>query len=315
VKEGQLLAVIDAPDVDAQLDESKATLEQAKATVVKSEADLQVAGANLDRYFESQKESPGSVTQQQIDSFRAAYADAVGALDVAKATVVQNAADVQRLSVLQGFERITAPFGGTITARNYDVGALINPSVTTAGTELYDIAETDTLRVFVDVPQADSTNVRIGQPAYLAVRNYPHREFTGVVARMTGALNSNTRTLSFQLNFPNPDGALYAGMYGQARIPVSDAQPLLIIPTSALVFNAKGLQVATVEQGKVHFKPINVGRDYGMQIEVASGLSAEDEVVANPGERIAEGVSVVATSLDQPAPVAQKSGTERVAQN
>lgn len=296
VQQGQLLAVIDTPDVDAELAESQATLEQAKATVIKSQADLQVADANLERYLDAQRENPGSVTQETIDSFRAAQADAVGALSVAKATVLQDAAEVQRLTVLQGFERIIAPFSGVITARNYDVGALINPSITTAGTEIFDIAQTDTLRVYVDVPQADSTNIKLGQPAYLTVRNYPHREFEGIVARLTDALNEQTRTLTFQLDFPNPKGELYAGMYGQARIPVFANQSLFLIPTSALIFNASGLQVAIVQDGKVHFQPISVARDLGMQIEVTNGLSADAQVVSSPGERIAEGVSVNAVA-------------------
>jgi RND family efflux transporter MFP subunit len=296
VERNQLLAVIDTPDVDAQLAEAQATLEQAKATVIKSQADLQVADANLQRYLVAQQQNPGSVTQETVDSFRAAQADAVGALSVAKATVVQDAAEVQRLTVLQGFELIIAPFPGTITARNYDVGALINPSITTAGTEIFDIAQTDTLRVFVDVPQPDSTNIQVGQPAYLTVRNYPHREFSGVVARQTGALNQQTRTLRFQLNFPNPKGELYAGMYGEARIPTLAPQNLFLIPTSALIFNASGLQIATVRDGKAHIQPVSVGRDFGTQIEATNGVSSDEQVVSNPGENIAEGLSVNAVS-------------------
>jgi RND family efflux transporter MFP subunit len=300
VSKGQLLAVIDAPDTDAQLDEGKASLEQAKANVVKSVADVSVAETDYHRYLKAQKDNPGSVTQEDVDTKRDAYADALGALDVAKATVTQDAATVERLTVLQGFERIYAPFGGTITARTYDVGALINSSNMAAGQELFDIADTDTLRVFVDVPQNYSTEIRVGQPAYLSVRNYPQREFVGVVARMTGALSEGTRTLPYELDFPNKDGSLYAGMYGQARVPVSDAQPALLIPTSALIFNAAGLQVATVKDGKAYIRRITTGRDFGTQIEVENGLTADDDVVTNPGEHVADGVSVTVAGMDTP---------------
>jgi RND family efflux transporter MFP subunit len=250
--------------------------------------------------LQSQKLSPGSVTQEDIDAKRAVVADDVGALNVAVATVAQDQAEVQRLAVLQGYEQVIAPFSGTITARNDDVGALINPSITTAGTEIFDIADTDTLRVYVNVPQSASTQVQMGQPAYLTVRNYPKREFAGVVARMAGALDQNTRTLPFELDFPNSDGALYAGMYGQARLPLQQNQTVLVIPTSGLIFDRNGLQVAVVQDQKIHFQKISVGRDMGTAIEVTDGLTADDNVVVNPGERLAEGVAVDAKSQDSP---------------
>jgi membrane fusion protein, multidrug efflux system len=301
VQRGQLLAIIDTPDVDAQLAETKAALVQAQATVIKDEADVQVALTDYNRYLAAQKDNPGSVTQQDVDAKRDAYADAVGALAVGKANVQQSAAQVQQLTVTQDFEKVTAPFAGTITARNYDVGALVVPTDTTAGKELFDIADTFTLRVYVNVPQSYSTNLKIGQPAYLSVRNYPKREFTGTVARTFGALDPSTRTLPYELDFVNKDGALYAGMYGQARLPISEAQPTLTIPSSALIFNASGVQIATVRDNKIHLQKITVGRDLGTELEVTDGLSADDKVVSNPGARLAEGVTVQANSTALPA--------------
>jgi RND family efflux transporter MFP subunit len=303
VDKDQLLAVISTPDVDAQLAQAKAAAVEAVANVAKANADEDVAKTNYDRYVKAQKENPGSVTQEDVDTRRAAYEDAVSAVDVAQAAVKQNDAAVRQLEVTQGFEKITAPFAGTITARNYDVGALI--TVGNAGSkELFDIADTETLRVGVNVPQTYATDIHTGQPAYLTVRNYPRREFKGVVARQTGALDPVTRTLPFELDFPNSDGALYAGMYGQARLPVVEEFPTLTIPTSALIFNAQGLQVATVRDDKVHFQHITTGRDMGTEIEVTNGLTANDQVVANPGERLVDGGDVQVTGGQKPPAVA-----------
>jgi RND family efflux transporter MFP subunit len=307
VNKGDLLAVIDAPDLDAQVAAAQATLLQAEANVTKSEADVEVAQTDYDRYLKAQKDSPGSVTQEDVDTKKAVYADAVGALDVAKATVAQDEAQVRQLQVSQQYEKVIAPFTGTITARNYDVGALISPSNTAAGSEMFDIADTSTLRVFVNVPQNYSTQIHTGQPAYLTVRNYAGREFTGAVSRMTGALDPTTRTLPFELDFPNSTGELYPGMYGQARLPVSEDQPTLVVNTSALIFNASGVQMAVVKDNKVHFQAITVGRDLGTELEITKGLAADDQVIVNPGERLVEGGDVQVTNNNKPA-AADSSG-------
>jgi len=299
VKRGQLLAVIDAPDVDAQLAQAKAALQQAKATLDKDLADAQTAQTDYNRYLTAQKENPGSVTQQDVDAKRDAYADAAAAVEVGKANVTQSDASVQQLAVEQGFEQITAPFDGTITARNYDVGALINPGDTGAGKELFDIADTQTLRVDVQAPQSHATEIQIGQAAYMKVRNYPTREFKGTVARQTNALDPATRTLTFELDFTNSDGALYAGMYGQARLPITEARPTLTIPSSALIFDSSGVRVAVVRDGRIHFQPVTVGRDLGTELEITDGLSPDDLVVGNPGERLAEGGGVQFSSASK----------------
>ncbi|MGA2230458.1 MAG: efflux RND transporter periplasmic adaptor subunit [Tepidisphaeraceae bacterium] len=300
VNKGDLLAVIDAPDLDAQVAATQATLEQAKATVIKSEADVDVAQTDYNRYLKAQKDSPGSVTQEDIDTKRAAYADAVGALDVAKATVAQDEAQVRQLQVSQQYEQVIAPFTGTITARNYDVGALISPSNTAAGSEMFDIADTATLRVFVNVPQNYSTQIRAGQPAYLTVQNYPGREFTGVVARMAGALDLTTRTLPYELDFSNSTGELYPGMYGQARLPITEDLPSLVVNTSALIFNASGVQMALVRDNKIHLQQVTVGRDLGTELEITKGLTRDDQVVVNPSERLTEGAQVQVAAESKP---------------
>ncbi len=270
---------------------ARPTWPQSDAAVTKAAADLDLAQRLMARYNDAEQNHPGTVPAMDLDTKKAAVDQAAAALVQAKANVVAAQADVQRLTTLQSFEKVIAPFAGTITSRNFDVGALIAPS-NTAGTELFRVAQTDTLRVFVNVPQADATKVRIGQPAFLLVRNYPGKQFKGTVARSSSAIDTTTRTLSLELHFPNRDAQLYAGMYGQVKLPVTEDNPVVTIPTSALVFNASGLQVALVKDGKVHFQKINGGRDFGTEMEIPTGLSTDDQVVANPGEKLGEGIDV-----------------------
>jgi RND family efflux transporter MFP subunit len=289
VKAGQLLAEIDAPDVDAELVQAKASVGQAKANVVKAQDDLELARTTFERYKGFGK--TGGVSQQEIDEKRAAVAQAQSALEAFKASVAAAEATVQRLAALQGFEKVYAPFAGTVTARNMDVGALVSAGQTMP---LFRIADTDVLRVYVNVPQSYVQSVQPGQKVALTVRNYPGREFEGVVARTTGALDPATRTLRYEVDVPNKDGVLLAGMYGEVRIKAKQDEPPMVVPTSAVVFDAGGTKVWVVEDGKVYQKRVDVGRDFGTEIEVSNGLSGKEQVVTNPGERLADGVEVEA---------------------
>ena len=297
VEKNGLMAVIETPEVDAELAQSKATLEQNRANVVKAQADEDLAKKTLDRYTESQEKSPGSVTKEQIDQQQAAYEDAIAALKQVEASVTQAQANVQQLQVTVDFEHVVAPFSGTVTARNYDVGALLSP---TTSKEIFDLAQTDKMRVFVNVPQGYANNIRQGQKAYLAVRNFPGKEFEGTVTLTAGAVDPNTRTLRVQIDFDNKDGNLFAGEYGQVRLPVTPQQPVSIIPSSSLVFNAAGTEVATLsDDDKVHIKNITVGRDLGTELEVTKGLSPQDRVIVNPAEQTVEGAEVTAEQAPQ----------------
>jgi RND family efflux transporter MFP subunit len=290
VQAGDLLAEIDTPDVDAELARAIATVALAKANVAKAQDDFTLSDATLKRY--TGLAQTGGVTQQQLDEKHSAFTQAQSALDGGKASLAVAEAEVKRLTVLQGFERVVAPFAGTITARNYDVGALLAPTNTTEGRELYRIDRTDFLRVFVNVPQAYATSVKIGEDAFLSVRNYVGREFTGKVTRSAGAIDPSTRTLRFQIDVTNADGALYAGMYGEVRLPISVDRPMLVVPTSALVFSAGGTSVWVLDGDRAHKRKIVVGRDFGTEIEVSDGLAAADLVIKNPGERLVEGALV-----------------------
>ncbi|MGD0462686.1 MAG: efflux RND transporter periplasmic adaptor subunit [Tepidisphaeraceae bacterium] len=303
VEAGQLLAEIDAPDVDAQLNEARAAVDQAKANAVSAQTNDELAQATYVRY--KGLIPSGGVTQEDLDTKQSAAAQAAAAKDAANAAVKSAQATVQRLEAEQGFEKIVAPFAGIITARNYDVGALISPADTAPGHELFRIAETDKLRIWVYVPQSYVTLIRPEQPvAFQAPSNYPGRKFTGIVARTAGALDPATRTLRTELDFDNADGRLWAGMYGQVLFNIHREKPVLTVPTSALVFNAQGTQVAIVDQDVVHFRKITVGRDMGTEIEVATGLTGDEQIVSNPGERLVEGSQVQLAAGDGASAIA-----------
>ena len=314
VKQGELMAEIETPEVDAQLEQSRATLEQYKANTVKAQADLRLADQTLGRYVESQRTSPGSVTKEQLDQQQAAKDTAVAALRQAEATVKQGQANVDQLQTQVNFERIVAPFSGTVTARNYDVGALLSPPTSSASSpQIFDLQQTDKLRVFVNVPQGYANNVKAGQTATLEVRNFPGRKFAGKIALTAGAINPNTRTLRVQVDFDNKDGDLFAGAYGQLSLPVTPQQPVMVIRSSALVFNAAGTEVAVLgDDGKTHVRPIVVGRDLGTELQVTSGLSVDDKVIINPGERTGEGAEVegVEAPNEQPKPTTAPAATQ-----
>ncbi len=295
VNQGDLMAVIETPEVDAQLAQSKANVEQAEANVTKSQASLDLAKSTLQRYLDAQRDNPGSVTREDVDTQQSNYENAAAALKQTEASVTQAKAAVQQEQVTVDFEKVYAPFSGTVTARNYDNGALLSPTETGAGKEIFDLAQTDLLRVFVNVPQVYANNITMDQPATLYVRNFPTVPFTGRVTYTAGAIDPNTRTLRVQIDFDNKDGRLFAGGYGQVHLPVTPKKGVMVVKTSSLIFNSEQQHVAVLDaQNKVHFKTIEVGRDFGTDIEVTGGLDPADHVVDNPGERIDDGSEVTA---------------------
>jgi RND family efflux transporter MFP subunit len=307
VKAGQLIAEIAAPEVDAELEQAKASLEQANVNVGRATNEYNFNKGTFERYEGLSK--TGGVTQQQLDEKRAAYNIATSSLKAAQASVLAAQAAVKRLTEMQGFERVVAPFDGVITARNYDAGALISVANTGAGKELFRVDQTDTLRVYVSVPQGSSTDVRPGQEAELIVRNYPGQPFKGKVARSAGALDEATRTLKVEVDVPNADHRLLPHMYGQVRFKIPRGRPALLLPTSAFVFGTEGMRVTVLEGDKVHYRSVVVGRDFGSEAEVASGVSADEWVVTNPGEHLADGMEVaVAKPKGKPAEGAKAEG-------
>jgi RND family efflux transporter MFP subunit len=291
VKAGQVLAEIDAPDVDAQLESSRADLENARAAYERATVNLNYAQTTLKRY--ESLISTQSVTAQEIDQYRQNALSAHAAAASAKAAVDSDQAKVKQFQDMVAFEKVTAPFDGTITVRNYDVGALIAANGTGGVMPLFRLAETDVLRVWVNVPQSYATAIHTGLEARLSVREYPDQTFAGKVSNTAGALDTATRTLLTEVQVPNPDGKLISGMFSEMIFQVTRPAPPLLIPAGALIESAEGNQVAIVgSDDVVHYRKIEMGRDFGTSIEITSGLHDQDQVVTNPGERLSDGIKV-----------------------
>src|SRR5438309_8357731 len=304
VRKGQLLAEIDTPEVDQQLMQAIATMSQDKANVVKVEADLALARTTLQRYVAA---GPGTVSKQQIDERTSAVTDAEKVVDAARATVNADEANVHRLVDLQSFQKVYAPFDGVITARNVDPGSLISAGSTTGTRELFVLAQVDVLRIFVYVPQSYAPDIRAGQSADVSVRELPGRVFQGTVTRTAGAIDPTSRTLLTEVQVPNPERLLLSGSYATVRFKVQRAEPPLVVPQSALLIDANGVRVALVDaDGTLHYRPIQIGRDYGNDAEVLSGLETTDVVATGISANIAEGSRVEIANPANPAPGAAK---------
>jgi RND family efflux transporter MFP subunit len=286
VREGQLLAEISTPDVDDQLAQARANLVLAKANVQVSEANLELAKTTLARDLAS-----GDATAPQaLDQDRAQVKTSAAQVESARASIKVNQATVQQYADLQSFQKIVAPFAGVITARNVDPGALVtadNPSETR---EIFHLMQIDPLRVFINVPQVYATTVGPGQRAVVYRPEEPLRRFSGQVTRTAGALDPNTRTLLTQVDVPNPDGALRPGMYLRVKLVAACPVPSVLIPSAALVMRPDGPEVALLDENNaVRYRKVQLGRDYGTEVEVLAGLEGGETVIVHPGDALAEG--------------------------
>src|SRR5579871_619638 len=313
VQAGQLLAELEAPELDQQVQQAKASLEQARSEVEAANANLEQGKSNeeLARVTATRWNKlveKGAVSRQENDQYQAqfkAQSAAVQSLQkavsAARNSVAGAEANLARLVELQGYEKVRAPFSGVITVRNIDVGAL----VTSGNTLLFRIAQTNVLRTYLSVPQSDADAVKVGQSAELTIPDLPGRRFRGTVTRTASALDPASRTLLTEVQVPNPDGTLLPGMYCQVNLTGPRANPSLLIPGDTLVVRPDGPQVALVGDGQtVHFQRISLGRDYGDQIEVVAGLQAGQHVVVNPGDAVRDGVRVIAVPLKEQAQAA-----------
>ncbi|HLY18270.1 MAG TPA: efflux RND transporter periplasmic adaptor subunit [Bryobacteraceae bacterium] len=309
VKAGQLLTEIEAPELDQQVRQAQASLEQTGSALEQANANLQQGKANEQLAKVTAERwknlvSKGVVSRQDNDTYQAQYAAQqanVQALEkavaAARSNIVAAQANLSRLTDMQGYESVRAPFSGVITVRNVDVGALVSE----ASTLLFRIAQTDRLRTYVNVPQSDAGSVHVGQTAHLLVTELGGRGFTGTVTRTANALDPASRTLLTEVQVPNPSGVLLPGMYTQVDLTTPRSNPSLLIPGDTLVVRGSGPQVAVVGAGQtVHFQPIQLGRDFGDKIEVLSGLEAGQQVVVNPGDTVQEGAKV------NPVPLREK---------
>jgi len=278
VKAGELLAEIETPEVDQQL-------RQAHADLGTAEANLNLAQITANRYEGLLKTD--SVSKQDADNAQGSYA-------AQKATVQSMEANVKRLEELQAFERIYAPFEGVITARNTDIGQLIDAgSSGGTRTELFHIAQTDKLRVYVNVPQNYAPYARPGLDADLVLAEYPGRRFPGKLVRTANAIDQSTRTLLVEIRVDNPTGTLLSGAYAEAHLKLPNAGSAFVLPVNTLLFRSEGLRVAAVtNQNRTALLPITVGHDYGTQIEIVAGLDGNESVIINPPDSIVEGQAV-----------------------
>ncbi len=292
VEEGQLLAVIAAPDIDDQLAQARANLEQARATLKQNEANYVLAKTVLARSHSISARGTGVISQEELDQEKAAADATRASVENARASIKVSEAAVQRYTDLQAFERIVAPFPGIVTARHIDVGDLVSADSTTR--ELFHLMRTDVLRVFVNVPQVFATDVSDGQAAAVYRREDPKRPFTGKVTRTANALDLNTRTLLTEVQVPNPEGALRPGMYLQVKFVFGRQVTPVLVPSAALATRANGPRVAVLDaKQQVHYREVKLGRDYGAEVEVVAGLNAGEQVVVHPGDDLPEGKTVV----------------------
>jgi len=292
VHEGQLLAEISAPDVDAQLAQAQADLAQAKANLPLTEANAELAKITLKRYIDA---GPGTgVTLLQIDQQRATVKTTAAQVEATKASIQVYEATVQRFTVLQGFQKIIAPFPGVITARNIDPGDLISADTPSTTKQLFHLMRTDILRVFVNVPQVFATGIKVGQDAFIYRREHLEKQYPGKVVRTANALDPNTRTLLTEVDVPNPNDDLRPGMYLQVKFVFARQTAPILIPGPALVVTSAGQQQVAVldDQHRVHYRPVQLGRDFGAEIEVLSGLSVGETIAVHPGDALAEGTVV-----------------------
>ncbi len=269
VKKGELLAEIDAPEIDQQL-------LQAQAELATATANATLARSTAERWLEQR--SVDAVSQQEVDEKTGEAAAREALRDSAQA-------NVKRLRELQGFKRIVAPFDGVITARNVDIGALVSAA---SGAELFHIVADEKLRVYIQVPQVYAAQIKAGLEASLEFAERPGQRFTGKLVRSADAIDNETRTLRAEIEVDNSSAKLLPGAYAHVNLKLA-AQPTLRLPINTLIFRKEGLQVATVDaQQKIHLQPIQLGRDYGTEVEVLAGLTADDRVVMNPPDAIAE---------------------------
>ena len=277
VKKGQLLAVIQSPEVDQQL-------QQARSNLLTAQANLELASITKTRYQGLLKSN--AVSQQDVDN-------AVGTYNANAAIVEADKAAVQQYSAMVSFERVYAPFDGVITARNTDIGDLINSgSNSNVKTDLFHIAQPDKLRVFVNVPEQYSQEVKPGQTAELTLAEFPGRQFPGVLVRTAEAINLATRTLPIEVDVDNHTGTLLTGSYAEVHLKLPGPTSTYIIPANTLIFRSEGLQVALVRGGKIALTSVTPGHDLGNAIEIVAGLNADDQVVVNPPNSIVSGQAV-----------------------
>jgi RND family efflux transporter MFP subunit len=305
VRQGQVLATIETPDLDAQLQAAQHQLvvSQSQVDVVKANAEF--AKSTYDRWRDSPK---GVVSEQEREEKKAEYAGSVAQLKSAEAKVSADQADVDRLNAFEGYKQVTAPYDGVITIRHIDIGDLVTAGSTANTSSLYDVAQISEIRVFVDIPQRATAGMEVGVPAVVIANEFPDKKFEGKIARTSHAIDPATRTLHVEVDVANPDLVLMPGMYVQVKFNIRHKE-LLRVPASALLFRSGGPQVAVVgNDGTVAFRNVQIAIDNGDYVELGSGVWANEKVALNLSNQIAEGDKVIANDVDLERNIVQASG-------
>jgi multidrug efflux system membrane fusion protein len=289
VEKGELLARIDTPEIDQELNQARATRQQTVAA-------LELAKISSERW--EKLRATDSVSAQEADQQTSGYKQA-------QANLAASDANVHRLEQLEGFKEVYAPFTGVLTRRLVDPGALINAGDGGAGRELFDMARVDPLRVFTSVPQAYSPFIRVGEKTSITLQEIPGQTFLATVARTADAIDTNTRTLLTEVDVPNPKSQLLPGSFGEVHFKVGSNVDKVTVPVNAMLFRAQGAQLAAIgPDNKIQLRPINIGRDYGTTLEILGGVTADDRVVINPPDSLEDGQQV---NIAQPPPNQQQS--------
>ena len=284
VTKGELLAKIDTPEVDQELDQMRAARQQTLAQ-------LELAKISADRWENLRKTD--SVSAQEADQQTSGYKQAQANLAAADA-------NVRRLEQLEGFKEVYAPFDGVLTRRNVDPGALINAGAGAAGRELFDLARVDPLRVFTSVPQAYAPYIKVGAKTAVTLQEFPGQEFVATIARTAESIDPTTRTLLTEVDVPNKDGRLLPGSFGEVHFKVGNNVNKVTVPVNAMLFRAQNAQVAVIGQdNKVQLRAINIGRDYGTTLEILGGVAASDRIVVNPPDSLEDGQQVNVAQAQQ----------------
>jgi membrane fusion protein, multidrug efflux system len=277
VQAGDLLAEIDTPEIDQELNQSRAARQQIVAQ-------LELAKISAERWENLRKSD--SVSAQEADQQTSGYKQAQANLAAADA-------NVRRLEQMEGFKKVYAPFSGVLTKRNVDPGALINAGAGAAGRELFDIARVDPLRVYTSVPQAYAPYIKVGGSTTVTLQEFPGQKFSAKIARTAESIDQNTRTLLTEVDVPNRDGKLLPGSFGEVHFAVGSNVDKVTVPVNAMLFRAEGTRLAVVgADNKIQLRPINIGKDYGATLEILGGVSASDRIVINPPDSLEEGQQV-----------------------
>jgi membrane fusion protein, multidrug efflux system len=303
VEKGQVLAELEVPDIDEELRQATALANQSRAGIAQAKTQLELARTTNVRF--GALGPSGVVSQQEVDQYQAGYDAQQSNVVAAEAAHGSALANVQRLRDLKDFGVLVAPFDGVVTERTAEVGQLVT-SGTTTGHPLFKVAEVDVVRVFVNVPQLYSADIHVDMEAKATVRERPGMTFEGRVARTANELDLATRTLLTEVDIPNPDGALIAGMYAQVTFHMTGHKELLVVPAAAVLIDAEGTRAALVRDGAISWRMVQIERDLGDKVALSAGLAEGDVLVAVPSDRLSEGMRVrMDDSRTPPRPLAE----------